>query len=308
MVPALLVLVACSPARTDAPAADPPPVDPTTSSPGPSTTPRPTPDPDLDAETRAALTALEATYDARLGVLAVHTGTEQEVAFRADEHFAHASTFKAFAAAAVLDRFGVDGIDEVVSFSEADLVPHSPVTAERVSTGMTLRELGDAAVRFSDNTAANLLIDAVDGPAGLTATLREMGDEVTRVDRYEPMLNEATPGDERDTSTPRALARSLRAVVLQDALGPAEREQLTAWLVGNTTGDTLVRAAVPEDWQVGDRTGGGGYGTRNVIAVVWPPDGDPLVIAILSNREQPDALADDALLAEAARVVVDALT
>jgi beta-lactamase class A len=126
------------------------------------------------------------------------------------------------------------------------------------------------------------------------------------MERREPELNAWAPGQTRDTSTPRALARDLRAFVLGDALQAPERVQLTRWLRANARGDALIRAGVPEDWVVGDKTGTGGtYGSRNDIAVLWPPDADPIVVAIMSNRREADAEHDDALIAEAAAVVAE---
>lgn len=252
-----------------------------------------------------AFAALEADFDARLGVYAIDTGSGEEVAYRADERFAYASTIKALAAAAVLSQTSSEELDEVVTFGAAEVVSYSPVTAQRVATGMTLRELCDAAVRFSDNTAANLLLQELGGPDGLAAALADVGDDVTRVVRTEPDLNEALPGDERDTSTPRAMATSLRAYAVDDALSPQDQALLTGWLRGSTTGADLIRSAVPDGWAVGDKSGTGGFGTRNDIAVLWPPGREPLVVVTMSDRDRQGA--DDALLASAAEVVVDAL-
>ncbi len=247
---------------------------------------------------------LERKFDARLGVYAVDTGSGREVAYRADERFAYASTFKALAAGAILQKYSLSGLDRVVEYSREDLSEYSPVTEKHVGTGMTLGELCDAAVRFSDNTAANLLLEQLGGPDGLEAVLEKMGDDVTRMERFEPGLNDWAPGTTRDTSTPRAMTGDLRAFVLGDALREDERAQLAKWLRNNTTGDELIRAGMPEGWAVGDKTGAGGvYGTRNDIAVVWPPDGTPLVMAVLSNRPTKDAGFDNALIAEAAAVV-----
>lgn len=251
----------------------------------------------------AEFASLERRFDARLGVYAVDTGTGREIAHRADERFAYASTFKALAAGAVLRRYSSGGLDRVVRYAREDLAPHSPVTEKHVDTGMSLRDLCEAAVRFSDNTAANLLLDALGGPEGLDAVLGELGDDTTRMSRREPGLSEAVPGDTRDTSTPRAFARNLRAFVLGDVLDEDGRALLTTWLRTGTTGKDLIRAGVPEGWTVGDKTGNGGYGTRNDIAVVWPPDGEPIVMAIMSSRDHKDAEHDDALIAEAASVV-----
>ncbi|WP_190090243.1 class A beta-lactamase [Streptomyces melanogenes] len=252
---------------------------------------------------------LERKYGARLGVYAVNTANGREVAYRDGERFAYASTFKALAAGAVLRKYSLDGMAKLVKYSKEDLVANSPVTEKHVDTGMTLGELCDAAVRYSDNTAGNLLFDALGGPKGLESALRQTGDAVTRVERREPDLNQWTPGTVRDTSTPRALAQDLRAFVVGDRLGTPERAQLTRWLRTNTTGDELIRAGVPKGWTVGDKTGAGGvYGIRNDIAVVWPPDGAPIVMAILTNRGSKDADYDNKLIADAAAVVARAVS
>lgn len=252
---------------------------------------------------------LERTFDARLGVYAVDTGTGREMAYNDGKRFPFASTFKALAAGAVLRENTPSGMEEVIIYSKDDLVANSPVTEKHVSTGMSLRALCDAAVRYSDNAAANLLLDELDGPRGLQAVLEEAGDDVTRMERREPELSDWTPGDPRDTTTPRALAGDLRAFVLGDMLGKGDRAQLTKWLRTNTTGDALIRAGMPKDWVVGDKTGSGSnYGARNDIAVVWPPDGAPIVLAILSNRDKKEADHDDKLIAEAAAVVADTLS
>ncbi|MFD8748246.1 class A beta-lactamase [Streptomyces sp. NPDC059616] len=252
---------------------------------------------------------LERKYDARLGVYAIDTGTGREVTHNDGERFAHASTFKALAAGAVLRKYSLGGMDEVIKYSKKDLVSDSPVSERHVGTGMSLSALCDAAVRFSDNTAANLLLDRLGGPRGLDAVLADIGDDVTRMEHREPELNRWSPGATSDTSTPRALAGDLRAFVLGDLLGNGERAQLTKWLRTNTTGAELIRAGMPRGWVVGDKTGSGGtYGTRNDIAVVWRPDGAPVVVAILSNRFQEDAEYDNALIAEAASVVAEALS
>lgn len=256
-----------------------------------------------------AFKALERKFDARLGVYAIDTGTGREVAHNAGERFAYNSTFKALAAGAVLRKYSLSGLDRKITYSKEDLVANSPVSEKHVDTGMTLGELCDAAVRYSDNTAANLLFEQLGGPKGLDAVLEKMGDDVTRMDRIEPELSTWVPGEKRDTSTPRALAEDLRAFVLGDVLRKGERAQLTKWLKTNTTGDKTIRAGVPDGWVVGDKTGTGTYyGARNDIAVVWPTDGAPIVMAILSNRGTKDAEPSDELVAEAASVAVDSLS
>ncbi|TLG00216.1 class A beta-lactamase [Nocardia cyriacigeorgica] len=253
--------------------------------------------------------ALETTTAARLGVFAVDTGSERTVAHRADERFPMASTFKGLACGALLREHPLSTgyFDQVIHFSAEELVEYSPVTETRVESGMTVAELCDAAITVSDNTAGNQLLKLLGGPQGFTAFLRSLGDDTSRLDRWETELNTAIPGDERDTTTPAALAADYRALVVGDVLGEPERAQLTAWLVANTTGDTRIRAGLPEDWTVGDKTGSPAYGSALDVAVTWPPGRAPIVIAVLSTKSEQDAEPDNRLVADATRTVVDVL-
>ena len=201
----------------------------------------------------------------------------------------------------------MEELDKLISYTSDDLVTYSPITEKHVDTGMTLRELSDAAIRYSDNTAGNLLFEKLGGPDGFEAALKQIGDHVTQADRYETELNEATPGDTRDTSTSRALATTLQAYTVTDVIPAEKREILTDWLRRNTTGDKLIRAGVPKGWEVGDKTGAASYGTRNDIAIVWPPNRDPIVIAVLSSRGMQNAKYNDELISEATKVALDEL-
>ncbi|NAZ75956.1 class A beta-lactamase [Kineococcus sp. T13] len=252
---------------------------------------------------------LEQRFDARLGLFAVDTGSGEVVTHRADERFAFASTYKALAAAAVLDRTTDAELDGVVTWEAGDLVDHSPVTGDHVATGLPLRAVAEAAITVSDNTAANLLLERLGGPQALEQELRALGDGATEVDSTEPEVNDHVPGETQDTSTPRAMATSLRAYAVGDALEAGDREQLVEWLRANTTGGEQVRAGVPAGWVVGDKTGHAGvYGNQNDIAVVWPAgDRAPWVLTVLTDRTGVDDESDDALLAEATRVVVQQL-
>ncbi len=184
---------------------------------------------------------------------------------------------------------------------------YSPITEKHVQTGMTLKELCDASIRYSDNTAANLILNQLDGPEGFKASLVEIGDNVTNPERFETELNDVKPGETQDTSTPRALATSLHTFVIGDALPTDKRAILTDWLKRNTTGDTLIRAGVPNGWEVADKTGAGAYGTRNDIAVLWPPNGQPIVLAILSSRDEKGADYNDKLIEQATKEVINTL-
>ena len=258
------------------------------------------------ANTDEKFSQLENEIDAQLGVYAIDTGSNQTIEYRPEERFAFTSTYKALAAAIVLQQNTMAELKEVITYTKDDLVPYSPITEKHVDTGMTLLELAEAAVRTSDNTAGNFLFKALGGPDGFEQALNKIGDNVTKANRYEPDLNEFTPGDTRDTSTPKALATDLQAFAVGDFLSDDERERFTNWLQGNTTGDTLIRAGAPEGWEVGDKSGAGSYATRNDIAVVWPPNREPIVIAIMSHHDAEDAKYDDALIEEAATAALNA--
>lgn len=266
----------------------------TTGSPPPTTTSR-------APERHEELFALERKFGARLGVYA--TGGGRTIEHRADERFAFCSTFKGLATAAVLHRD--TPLDTVITYSQADLMKSSVIT--RKHTSMPLRDLCDAAVRYSDGTAGNLLLRSLGGPAELTAYLRSIGDDVTRMDRVEPEIVSAVPGDPRDTSTPRALGTSYSKLVVGTALPDGKRAFLRDLMERNTTGGQRIRAGVPAGWKVADKTGTGDYGTLNDIAIVWPPTGDPLLISIMSSKDAADAKYDQALLAEAASYVARTL-
>ncbi|MGW2231419.1 class A beta-lactamase [Streptomyces formicae] len=256
----------------------------------------------------ARLKALERKHDARLGVYALSTGTGATLAHRADERFAFCSTFKTLAAAAVLARNPLSHLDTRVTYTRAQVNSISPVTEDHIATGMTIKQLCDAAVRHSDGTAGNLLMRDLGGPARLTDYLRDLGDTVSRMDQYEPELNRARPEDPRDTTTPRTVAADYRELVLGDALPAAKRTLLKDWLERGVTGDKRIRAGLPKGWTVAEKTGTGVYGRANDIGVAWPGTGAPLVIAVMSDRSGYDARPKDAMIAEATAEIVAALT
>lgn len=249
-----------------------------------------------------ALRDLEQHYGARLGVYARNVRTGDTVSYRAGERFAMCSTFKTFASAAVLrDHADCAPLDRVIHYPQRDILDNSPKTAEHVGTGMTVGDLCAAALQYSDNAAGNLLLRQIGGPAGLTRFLRSIGDEVTRLDRWETDLNSAIPGDLRDTTTPEAVGRSLEEVTLGRVLAPADREQLLTWLKGNTTSAERFRKGLPQDWTVADKTGTGDYASANDIGIAWTTRKTPLVLAVLSTKPARKAPVDDDLIAEAAR-------
>ncbi len=258
------------------------------------------------------LAELEARHKGRIGVAIHNLATGARVGHRADERFLMCSTFKALLAAHILAR--VDRKEEVldrrVVVKKSDLSEWSPVVEKRVGgNGISIAELCEAAITLSDNAAANLLLAASGGPKALTAFLRGMGDEVTRLDRTEPELNyHETPDDERDTTTPAAMAETLRRLIIGDVLSPRSRAQLAAWLVMNKTGDTRLRAGFPTDWLTGDKTGTNGdkHGNANDVAIAWSPDRGAVVVTAFC--EIPGISGDErnAVIAEIGRIAAEA--
>ncbi|MGW2665380.1 class A beta-lactamase [Nocardia tengchongensis] len=260
--------------------------------------------------TADALRSLEQQHGARAGVFVTDTGTGRTVGYRQDERFTFNSTFKGLACGALLRAHPLQTgfFDQVIHFTADKLVSASPVTSTRVDTGMTVTELCDAAITRSDNTAGNQILELLGGPPALNDFLRGLGDQTTHMDRWEPDINTNIPGDDRDTSTPAALAEDYRRLVLGDVLAQPERTRLTAWLLANTTGDARIRAGLPADWKTGDKTGSGDYGTANDVAVTWPAGGAaPLVIVVLTAKPDKAAEYDNPLVAalttEAVRAV-----
>ena len=180
---------------------------------------------------------------------------------------------------------------------------YSPATEKRVAQGMSIEELCVAAVTLSDNTAANLLLATIGGPPGFTRFARSLGDNLTRLDRNEPTLNEALPGDPRDTTSPAAIMMDMRTLVLGDHLSARSKEHLTQWLVANTTGDKRLRGGVPKNWKVGDKTGSGDHGTANDVAILWPPGHAPLLAAVYLTGATVDNAAREATIAGVGKLI-----
>ncbi|CAB3798431.1 class A beta-lactamase [Paraburkholderia fynbosensis] len=268
-----------------------------------------------DAEAiRERLARIEAASGGRLGVSIVDTTTSLHAGLRADERFPMCSTFKLLAAGAVLTRVdrGQEDLQRRVVFSASDLVPNSPGTSRHTreltgDAGMSVGELCKAALTLSDNTAANLLLASFGGPAAVTAFARSLGDGITRLDRIEPTLNEAIPGDPRDTTTPNAMLGNLRELVLGEHLSAASRTQLLAWLVANQTGGSRLRAKLPEDWGVGDKTGTGERGTANDIAILWPPGRGPVLVTVYLTEADGDAARSNAAIANVGALVAESI-
>jgi beta-lactamase class A len=255
----------------------------------------------------AELASIEARSKGRLGVTVLNTATGARLAHRGGERFPMLSTFKAAAAACVLSRVdrGTERLDRVVPYDAKDLVDYSPTTKARLGAGMTMADICEAAITLSDNTAGNLMLASFGGPAALTAYFRSLGDPVSRLDRTEPTLNEATLHDPRDTTTPDAMANTLRKLLLGDALSAKSRQQLIAWMVACKTGDARLRAGLPADWRAGDKTGtNGDRNCANDVAILWPPGRAPLIVTSYLAEAATTPGERDAVHASVGRVAV----
>jgi beta-lactamase class A len=254
------------------------------------------------------LAEIEAREGGRLGVFVRDSGAGATIEHRADERFPMCSTFKLLTAAAALKRVddGAERLDRTIAYGPNDLLEYAPITKAHVAEGgMTVADLCAAAIDWSDNTAANLVLRTIGGPAGFTAFGRSLGDEVTRLDRNEPSLNEAAPGDERDTTSPRAMAADMQKVLLGDALSDQSRRQLEAWLIDDKVGDKRVRAGLPHSWRIGDKTGSGDHGTANTIAIIRPPDQAPILAAVYYTESSAPMDARNAIHKEIGSLIAE---
>jgi beta-lactamase class A len=264
----------------------------------------------LSEKLRTRLGEIEAGVGGRLGVAILDTGSGLQTGRCVNEAFPMCSTFKFLAAATVLARVdsGQEDLNRRIVFSKSDLQEYSPTTQHHVGgAGMSVSELCEAAITLSDNTAANLLLASFGGPAGLTAFTRSLGDKITRLDRNEPRLNESIPGDPRDTTTPHAMLADMRKLLLTDRLSASSRAQLLAWLIANKTADKRIRAKLPNDWRVGDKTGSGDHGSTNDIAILWPPGRDPILVTVYLTDTTAEASRRDGAIAEVGLLIASSL-
>ena len=256
-----------------------------------------------DEAVEARLAALERRHGGRLGVAIHDSGSGRHVAHRGDERFLMCSTFKLLLAAALLHRVdrGEEKLDRRIVFGKDALLEWAPVTSKHVGPpGMTVSALCDAAITQSDNAAANLLLKQIGGPSIVTGYARSLGDPLTRLDRTEPTLNRRD-GD-KDTTTPVAMLRDVHELLLGDALSGALRERLTGWLLANQTGGDSLRAGLPSDWREGDKTGSGDTAT-NDVAILWPPQRKPVLVAAYYENAKATGKDRKAVLAEVGRIV-----
>ena len=249
---------------------------------------------------------LEKKLAARLGAAIVDTHTGKQWTHREHERFPMCSTFKLLASAAVLAKVdaGEEKLDRKIRIESSDLVSFSPITEKHVGgEGMSLAEICEAAITRSDNTAANIILKSLGGPTAVTQFSRTLGDSVTQLDRFETELNEATPGDARDTTSPRAMLKNIHELLLKNKLSKTSRDQLKNWLINNKTGDAKLRAGLPKDWIIGDKTGSGSYGTVNDIAIIWPPKRKPIIVSIYITETKSSLDDSNNAIAEIAKAL-----
>jgi beta-lactamase class A len=254
----------------------------------------------------ARCAAIEARLGGRIGVAALGPGPGRGIGWRQHERFPMCSTFKLLAVAAVLARVdrGRERLDRFVAYGPGDLLPNAETTTAHVKEGgLPMGALCAAALQVSDNTAANLILASIGGPAGYTRFCRSIGDQATRLDRTEPALNTSIPGDPRDTTTPAAMARSLSAVLLGPALAPASRNRLLDWIKGARTGERRLKAGLPPGWTLGHKTGTGAHGSTNDIGILLPPAGPPILAAAYFTGSAAPYDAREAALAEAGAAI-----
>ena len=257
-----------------------------------------------------ALAAYEQATGGRIGLYAENVATGAKIAWRADERFVMCSSFKASLAAMVLawaDR-GQEDLARMIPYGPEDLLEYAPAARQNLAKGaMSVMDMCAAAVELSDNTCANLLLAHIGGPTALTAFWRATGDVATRLDHNEPELNRSPPGDPHDTTTPTAMAGSLRRFVLGDVLSSGSRERLTGWLVDCKTGANRLRGGLPTGWRIGDKTGNNGADAAADIAVTWPQPGRPIVISAYTQGGKPTAAQLEAVFADVGRAVGERL-
>jgi beta-lactamase class A len=255
---------------------------------------------------------LERQYNAYVGLFATDLASSRTLAHRDDDPFAMCSTFKAYAAARVLQKAqrGELDLQQAVFIDPAALLPNSPVTAPQAGQTMPLAQLCAAALQRSDNAAANLLLRAIGGPPAITEFARSIGDDRTRLDRWEIDLNTAIPGDPRDTSTPRALGGGIQNLLTGPVLGEPQRRQLEDWMRGNVTSALSIRAGLPPGWTTADKTGTGDYASTNDIGIAYGPNGQRVLLSLMTRSQSPNKDADplQPLIAEVTRSVLPWLT
>ena len=255
-----------------------------------------------------AIAELERATSVTIGVTAIWHDSRRSFRYRGDDLFPMCSLFKTLAAAALVQARGYDEVywTTPIPFTSADIVENSRVLEKTTTFQATPEELADAALRFSDNTAGNLILRELGGPSAITSFAASLGATSTRLDRWEPELNDAVPGDVRDTSTPDDIARIYRALILGRRAGVLAEARLREWMLRTATSGNRMRAGLTPPYELADKTGGGDYGVVNDAGVLWRPAAEPLVLAIMTRTDRADAPYNNEVLAKVTRLIAAA--
>jgi beta-lactamase class A len=244
--------------------------------------------------------------------MAINTANNQQIEYRSNELFPFCSTGKVMVVGAILkaSESNPQLMQRQLHYSKQDTESsgYAPITGQHIKDGMSVSALSQAAIAYSDNGAMNQLLQILGGTQMVSTFAKSIGDNKFNLVRTEPQLNTAIPGDERDTTTPVAMALSLQKLSLGTALDKKQQAQLQEWLKANTTGDKRIRAGVPKGWTVGDKTGTGSYGTTNDVAVIWPPQAKPIVLVVYFTQNKKDTKPNDQVIAQATKIVIDEFT
>ncbi len=264
-----------------------------------------------DNKAYSQLQGLEQRSSVRIGIYAINTANHDTVSYRANERFAMCSTAKLMVVTTALKKSEIQSqyLDKVLSYTQQDLTQadYTPITSKHLESGMSIKDLSEAAMTYSDNLAMNLLVKDLGGTQIVTKYARSIEDKKFRLDRIEPGFGSAVPGDPRDTTTPQSMANSLQKILLKNVLNKTNRNLLLTWMKNNQTGFTRIRAGVPKGWIVADKTGKGDYGTNNDIAIIYPPNADPIILAIYTTQHAKDAQSNDKVIVDATKIVLEVL-
>ncbi|WP_215405426.1 class A beta-lactamase [Vibrio gigantis] len=254
-----------------------------------------------------SIQGIESRVSARIGVAVYDTAAKQTWSYKGDERFPMMSTFKTLVCANLLydaEKKGLD-LESKVSIKPEDLIVWSPVTKALADREISFKDACTATMEMSDNTAANVVLSGIGGFNGLTEFLRVIGDSKTRLDHIEPDLNHARPGDERDTTTPNTMVKTLNQLVYGNTLSEESRAQLKTWMMDNKVSDGMIRSIMPDGWRIADRSGAGAYGSRAITAIVWSETRAPLIISIYLTETELTIPERDAVINEISELIFD---
>lgn len=262
--------------------------------------------PSTETELQKKLANLEKIANGKIGVYAINTNNNQIIAYRANERFPVQSTCKLIGIAGLLKSSNKNKnlLQEKIHYTKDDLIAWHPVTGRHLAEGMTLEELSEAAISYSDNAAMNLIMKKMGGPRFVTDYARAIGNQSFHIEHYEGNLN-SNPHDQHDTATPKDMAISVKKLTIGNALTQFQRAKLMTWLRNNTTGYQRIRAGVPLGWVVAEKTGSGDYGVANDIGVMWSPTCKPIVLAIYTVQHIPEAKGRSDIIASATQIIFD---